>query len=227
MKINQCLGKSFMILCTRGGNEVQVPQKNLIERRRAHRTQSRLRLEIQFLRLEGREGREKLIYRLLILFQLSIYFRLFFFRYTFYETNVLGISGFWVFLFYFKGQAFQHGFWFLSGRSWVWLGCHLFQEILKCKYFFLILFLDLLSKLSQLRDLFICFQFWLCWVFVAAHGLSLVAVRGGFSLGCLLLLQSSGSRHMDFCSCGCMGLLLHGMWDLLTPGIEPIWHAYS
>lgn len=46
MKINQCLGKSFMILCTRGGNEVEVPQKNLIERRRAHRTQSRLRLEI-------------------------------------------------------------------------------------------------------------------------------------------------------------------------------------
>ena len=31
MKINQCLGKSFMILCTRGGNEVQVPQKNLID----------------------------------------------------------------------------------------------------------------------------------------------------------------------------------------------------
>ena len=44
--------------------------------------------------------------------------------------------------------------------------------------------------------------FWLCWVFVAARGLSLVAARGGysslrcagFSLRWLLLLQSSGSR---------------------------------
>ena len=44
--------------------------------------------------------------------------------------------------------------------------------------------------------------FWLCWVFVAAHGLSLVVVSGGysslwcvgFSLQWLLLLQSMGSR---------------------------------
>ena len=107
------------------------------------------------------------------------------------------------------------------------LGCHLFKEVLKCKYFFLILFLDLLSKLSQLRDFLFVFSFWLCWVFIAAHGFSLVAVRGGFSPACLRLLQSSGSRHMGFCSCGCMGLLLHGMRDLLTPGIEPIWHADS
>ena len=107
------------------------------------------------------------------------------------------------------------------------LGCHLFKEILKCKYFFLILFLDLLSKLSQLRDFLSVFSFWLCWVFVAAHGFSLVAVRWGFSLACLPLLQSSGSRHMGFCSCGCMGLLLHGMRDLLTPGIELIGHADS
>ena len=45
--------------------------------------------------------------------------------------------------------------------------------------------------------------FWLCWVFVATHGLSLVAASGGysslrcvgFSLRWLLLLQSTGSRH--------------------------------
>ena len=44
-----------------------------------------------------------------------------------------------------------------------------------------------------------------CWVFVAAHGLSLVAEIGGysslrsagFSLQWLLLLDSMGSRHAD------------------------------
>ena len=47
------------------------------------------------------------------------------------------------------------------------------------------------------------FFFWLCWVFVAAYGLSLVAPIGGysslrcagFSLRWLLLLRSTGSRH--------------------------------
>ena len=57
--------------------------------------------------------------------------------------------------------------------------------------------------------LFIYF-YWLPWVFVAAHGLSLV-VRSGeysllrcaaFSLQWLLLLQSTGSRCMSFSSCG-------------------------
>ena len=45
--------------------------------------------------------------------------------------------------------------------------------------------------------------FWLRWVFVAAHGLSLVTASGGysslqcagFSLQWLLLLRSTGSRH--------------------------------
>ena len=52
--------------------------------------------------------------------------------------------------------------------------------------------------------------FWLRWVFVAARGLPLVAVRGayswltcsGFSLRWLLLLQSTGSEHPGFSSCG-------------------------
>ena len=51
---------------------------------------------------------------------------------------------------------------------------------------------------------------WLCWVFVAVCGLSLVAAsRGysslrcaGFSLRWLLLLRSTGSRHAGFSSCG-------------------------
>ena len=52
--------------------------------------------------------------------------------------------------------------------------------------------------------------FWLHWVFFAVHGLSLVtASRGntslrcaGFSLRWLLLLRSTGSRHVGFGSCG-------------------------
>ena len=63
--------------------------------------------------------------------------------------------------------------------------------------------------------------FWLCWVFVAVHGLSLVAVSGGysslwfmgFSLQWLLLLRSTGSRRMgsvvvvhELSSCGLRAL---------------------
>ena len=59
------------------------------------------------------------------------------------------------------------------------------------------------------NNLFNLFYFWLCWVFVAACGLSLVAVSGGysslrcmgFSLRWLLLLRSTGSRHAGFSSC--------------------------
>ena len=84
--------------------------------------------------------------------------------------------------------------------------------------------------------------FWLRWVFVAVHGLSLVAVSGscsslwcaGFSLQWLLLLQSTGSWHMGFSSCGSRALehrlssygaqaqLLRSMWDLPRPGLEPV-----
>ena len=57
---------------------------------------------------------------------------------------------------------------------------------------------------------FYLFYFWLCWVFINAHGLSLVAASGGysllwcagFSLRWLLLLQSTGSRCAGFSSCG-------------------------
>ena len=58
--------------------------------------------------------------------------------------------------------------------------------------------------------LFILLYFWLCWVFVAARGVSLVAASGGysslqcagFSLQWLLLLRSMGSRRAGFSSCG-------------------------
>ena len=56
----------------------------------------------------------------------------------------------------------------------------------------------------------------------------------GFSLQWLLLLRSTGSRCAGFSSCGSRALerrlsscgarasLLHGMWDLPGPGIEPV-----
>ena len=58
--------------------------------------------------------------------------------------------------------------------------------------------------------IYLFIYFWLHWVFVAAHGLSLVVANGGFSsLWCvgfslqwLLLLQNMGSRRSGFSSCG-------------------------
>ena len=60
------------------------------------------------------------------------------------------------------------------------------------------------------RFFFFLIYFWLCWVFIAACGLSPVAAsRGysswwcvGFSLRWLLLLRSTGSRCAGFSSCG-------------------------
>ena len=58
------------------------------------------------------------------------------------------------------------------------------------------------------------FFFWLRWVFIAAHGPSLVAASGGhsslqytgFLLQWPLLLRSMGSRHAGFSSCGSRAL---------------------
>ena len=77
---------------------------------------------------------------------------------------------------------------------------------------------------------FFSFYRWLCWVFVAVCGLSLVPVsRGllfvallGFSLWWLLLLQSTSSRHLGFRSCRTWTWLLWGTWNLLRPRIELI-----
>ena len=64
--------------------------------------------------------------------------------------------------------------------------------------------------------IYLFIYFWLHWVFVAAHGLSLVVVSGGysslqctgFSLRWLLFLWSMGSRHVGFSSC-CSQALEH------------------
>ena len=80
----------------------------------------------------------------------------------------------------------------------------------------LILTFDLKVNIFLLKKIFFnlffknLFYFWLCWVFVAAHGLSLVAASegysslrcAGFSLQWLLLLQSTRSRRAGFSSCG-------------------------
>ena len=66
------------------------------------------------------------------------------------------------------------------------------------------------SEVSFFKFFIFIIYLWLSWVFVTARGLSLVAVsRGysllrcaGFSLQCLLLLWSTGSRRAGFTSCG-------------------------
>ena len=81
-------------------------------------------------------------------------------------------------------------------------------SMLRVQYFF---FLKNRWMLSFFKNLFILFiYFWPRWVFVAAHGLSLVVASGGcsslwcagFSLRWLLLLWSTGSRRAGFSSCG-------------------------
>ena len=66
--------------------------------------------------------------------------------------------------------------------------------------------------------------YWLHWVFVAACGLSVVVVSGGypllrctgFSLRWLLLLLSMGSRHAGFRSCGAWALRCVGFSSCST-----------
>ena len=44
----------------------------------------------------------------------------------------------------------------------------------------------------------------------------------GFSLRWLLSLWSTGYRREGLSSCGARAQLLHGMWDLPGPGLEPV-----
>ena len=76
-----------------------------------------------------------------------------------------------------------------------------------------------------LKNKFILFiSFWLHWVFVAACGLSLVVASGGCSSLWCAGFTSGGSRALELrlSSCGMRALLLHGMWDLPGPGLEPM-----
>ena len=59
------------------------------------------------------------------------------------------------------------------------------------------------------KELFIVVNVWLCWVFVAAHRLSLVAVIEGYSPAAvhrLLLLWSIGSRVLEASEIAAPGL---------------------
>ena len=87
-----------------------------------------------------------------------------------------------------------------------------FFRIYKC--FIKSITLDWFSVLS----LPILFVLWLCWVFVAAHGLSLIAVSGrcsslrcaDFLLWWLLWLQSKVVAHRLSCSLACGIFLKQG-----------------
>ena len=97
------------------------------------------------------------------------------------------------------------------------------------------------KKIHFLKKINLFIYLWLGWVFVAAHGLSLIAVsRGysslrctGFSLWWLLLLQSKGSRHAGFSSCGTWAqqLWLAGSrvqaQQLWCTGLVAPWHVGS
>ena len=73
---------------------------------------------------------------------------------------------------------------------------------------------DQFGYLAYIFNINLFIYFWLRWVFVAARGLSLVAVSGGysslrctgFSLRWLPLLQKTVSRCTGFSSCGSRAL---------------------
>ena len=69
---------------------------------------------------------------------------------------------------------------------------------------------------------FVLFCFWLHWVFIAVHGLSLVAASAGFSLRQLLLLWSTGSRHAGFSSCSTLAQQLWHVGPSMC-GLQQLW----
>ena len=86
--------------------------------------------------------------------------------------------------------------------------------LIPCIPFLFLLFLSSLESFFFFFYKFIFIFGCLGWVFIAAHGLSLVAASGGysslwcagFSLWLLLLLWSMGSRRTGFSSCGLRAL---------------------
>ena len=102
------------------------------------------------------------------------------------------------FIFVCLSVKYQHCCYF----SWVLLQMHFNHPLgnFRCS----------LSVASIYISFWFFFFFWLCWVFVAVCGLSLVVARGGysslrcvgFSLRWLLLLRSTGSRSAGFSNCG-------------------------
>ena len=103
---------------------------------------------------------------------------------------------------------------------------------------------NMISLCSHWINIFLRFQshfsfviyFWLCWVFISAHRLSLVKVSrdyswlqvgahcGGFSYCGAHALGTWASviAAHGLSSCDTWAQMLHGMWNLPAPGIEPI-----
>ena len=122
--------------------------------------------------------------------------------------------------------------WFSLGRFYTFLrifpflpGCPFHWHRVACKLSLMMLCISAVSIVTSpfsflilfiyLINLFILFlSFWLLWVFIAAHGFSLVTPSGGysslwcagFSLQWLLLMRSMASRHSGFHSCGLWAL---------------------
>ena len=105
---------------------------------------------------------------------------------------------------------------------------------------FLKQFLSLLNFILYILFIY----FWLCWVFVAAQGLCLVAASGGYSpaAACRLLIlvaspvaeQSLGfsgcgswALEHSLSSCGTWASLFCNMWDLPGSGIKPMSPAWA
>ena len=80
--------------------------------------------------------------------------------------------------------------------------------------------------------IYLFIYFWLCWVFVSVRGLSPVVASGGHPSsrcavrGPLTIAASLAAEHRlqmrRLSNCGSRAQLLHGMWDLPRPGLEPV-----
>ena len=92
-------------------------------------------------------------------------------------------------------------------------------------------YIELLLFLHFILFFYKFIYFWLRWVFVTAHGLSLVAESEGYSLllcvgfllRWLLLLQSTGSRLAGFSSCGTRAQQLWRMGFVAPRHMESSW----
>ena len=108
--------------------------------------------------------------------------------------------------------------------EWGKIGCN---EILFYFYFFI----------ATLFIYFIYLFIWLCWVFGSCEGFlwlrqvgatlhhgagtALIAVRGPFTIAAPPVAgHRLQTRRLS--SCGSRAQLLHGMWDLPRPGLEPV-----
>ena len=118
-----------------------------------------------------------------------------------------------------------HPFWHITVLNiFLWFFVFLWYQLL-----FLLFYVFFLISKNSFFLIYLFVYFWLCWVFIAVHGLSLVVVSGaysslwcsGFSLQWLLLLQSTDSRHVGFSSCGTQAQYL---WHM---GLVAPWHVGS